>query len=76
MAAVGEPRENGFAERLVRTIMEEEVDLSDYRDFADARRDLGRFPDDVYNHKRSYSLAVRSPLMSLGLQVEKFMATT
>ena len=37
MAAIGEPRENGFAERLVRTIKEEEVDLSDYRDFADAR---------------------------------------
>lgn len=35
MAAIGEPRENGFAERLVRTIKEEEVDLSDYRDFAE-----------------------------------------
>ena len=29
MAAVGEPRENGYAERLMRTIKEEEVDLSD-----------------------------------------------
>jgi hypothetical protein len=25
MAAVGEPRENGYAERLMRTIKEEEV---------------------------------------------------
>ncbi len=32
MAAVGEPRENGYAERLMRTIKEEEVDLSEYRD--------------------------------------------
>lgn len=55
MAAVGEPRENGFAERLVRTIKEEEVDLSDYRDFDDARRNLGRFLDDVYNRKRIHS---------------------
>lgn len=55
MAAVGEPRENGFAERLMRTIKEEEVDLSDYRDFADARRNLGRFLDDVYNRKRIHS---------------------
>jgi putative transposase len=55
MAAVGEPRENGFAERLVRTIKEEEVDLSDYRDFADARRNLGRFLDDVYNRQRIHS---------------------
>ena len=29
MAAVGEPRENGYAERLIRTIKEEEVDLSE-----------------------------------------------
>ena len=37
MAAIGEPRENGYAERLMRTIKEEEVDLSEYHDFADAR---------------------------------------
>ncbi len=55
MAAVGEPRENGFAERLMRTIKEEEVDLSEYRDFADARQNLGRFLDDVYNSKRIHS---------------------
>jgi putative transposase len=55
MAAVGEPRENGFAERLMRTIKEEEVDLSEYRDFADAERNLGRFLDDVYNRKRIHS---------------------
>jgi putative transposase len=55
MAAVGEPRENGYAERLMRTIKEEEVDLSEYRDFADARRQLGRFLDAVYNKKRIHS---------------------
>jgi transposase InsO family protein len=55
MAAIGEPRENGFAERVVRTIKEEEVDLSDYQDFADARAQIGRFLDDVYNVKRIHS---------------------
>ena len=55
MAAVGEPEENGFAERLMRTIKEEEVDLSEYLDFADAYRQLGRFLDGVYNHKRIHS---------------------
>ena len=55
MASVGEPRENGYAERLMRTIKEEEVDLSDYEDFADAGRQLGRFLDDVYNKKRIHS---------------------
>jgi putative transposase len=55
MAAVGEPRENGFAERLVRTIKEEEVDLSDYQNFADARGQIGHFIDAVYNVKRIHS---------------------
>ena len=55
MAAVGEPRENGFAERLIRTIQEEEVDLSDYRAFAEALAQIGRFIDDVYRTKRIHS---------------------
>lgn len=55
MAAIGEPRENGFAERLVRTIKEEEVDLSDYRDFNEARAQICRFIDRVYNVKRIHS---------------------
>jgi putative transposase len=36
MASVGEPEENGYAERLMRTIKEEEFDLSEYDDFRDA----------------------------------------
>jgi putative transposase len=55
MASVGEPEENGYAERLMRTIKEEEVDLSEYEDFTDALRGLGRFLDDVYNRKRIHS---------------------
>ena len=55
MAAIGEPRENGYAERLMRTIKEEEVDLSEYHDFADAHRQITRFLDDVYNIKRIHS---------------------
>jgi len=55
MAAIGEPRENGYAERLMRTIKEEEVNLSEYHDFADAQRQITRFLDDVYNVKRIHS---------------------
>jgi putative transposase len=55
MASVGEPAENGDAERLLRTIKEEEVDLTEYEDFGDAMRGLGRFLDDVYNRKRIHS---------------------
>lgn len=55
MARVGEPEENGYAERLMRTIKEEEVDLSEYTDFGDASRGLGRFLDEVYDRKRIHS---------------------
>jgi putative transposase len=55
MASVGAPEENGYAERLMRTVKEEEVDLAEYEDFADARRQLGRFLDAVYNRKRIHS---------------------
>ena len=55
MAAVGKPEQNGFAERLMRTIREEEIDLSEYRDFAAAYGQWGRFLDDVSNRKRIHS---------------------
>jgi transposase InsO family protein len=55
MAAVGQPEENGFAERLMRTIREEEIDLTEYRDFAHAYGQLGRFLDDVDNRQRIHS---------------------
>jgi len=63
MAEVGEPTQNGFAERLMRTIKEEEVDLSEYQDYADARRQIGRFLEDVYMRKRIHSsLGYLTPL--------------
>jgi transposase InsO family protein len=55
MAAVGKAEENGYAERFMRTIKEEEVDLSDYRDFAEALAQIGQFIEDVYNQKRIHS---------------------
>ena len=55
MASVGKAEENGFAERFMRTIKEEEVDLSEYRNFADTQTQIGYFIEDVYNHKRIHS---------------------
>jgi putative transposase len=55
MAAIGEATENGYAERLMRTIKEEEVTLHDYQDFHDAYQHLGHFLADVYQHKRIHS---------------------
>jgi transposase InsO family protein len=63
MATAGEPRENGYAERLIRTIKEEEVDLTEYHDLGDAQRQLGRFLDEVYGQKRIHSaLGYLTPL--------------
>jgi transposase InsO family protein len=55
MATVGEAAENGYAERLMRTIKEEEITLHDDIDFHDAYQHLGRFLDDVYQQKRIHS---------------------
>lgn len=55
MAEAGEPTQNGYAERLMRTIKEEEVDLSDYQDYYDAYHQIGRFLEEVYMHKRVHS---------------------
>jgi len=55
MAEVGAAWQNGYAERLMRTIKEETVDLSEYRDYGDAYQQIGRFLDDVYMHKRIHS---------------------
>lgn len=55
MAAVGKAWENGYAERLMRTIKEEEVDLTEYGDYQDARQQIGRFLEEVYMRKRIHS---------------------
>lgn len=55
MAEQGEAWQNGYAERLIRTIKEEEVDLFEYCDYHDAYGQIGRFLDDVYMHKRIHS---------------------
>jgi len=45
----------GSAERFMRTIKEEKVDLSDYESYTDAVRQMGHFLGDVYVHKRIHS---------------------
>ena len=55
MAEVGAAWQNGYAERLMRTIKEEWVDLSDYQDYADALSQIGYFLEQVYMHKRIHS---------------------
>lgn len=55
MAEVGQAWQNGYAERLMRTIKEEEVDLSEYRNFTEAYEQIEQFLEDVYMKKRIHS---------------------
>lgn len=55
MAAVGKAWENGYAERLMRTIKEEEVDLSEYRNFGEVYERIEEFLEGVYMKKRIHS---------------------
>jgi putative transposase len=55
LAAVGKAEENGYAERCMHTIKEEEVELSEYRNFSDALHQIGDFIQEVYMTKRIHS---------------------
>ena len=55
VARRGCPWENGYAERLIRTLKEEEVHLNDYEDIHEARNRIGHFIEQVYHQKRPHS---------------------
>ena len=55
LAHRGRPWENGYAERLIRTLKEEEVHLNDYEDITEARTRIGQFITQVYHQKRPHS---------------------
>ena len=55
VASQGQPWENGYAERLIRTLKEEEVSLNDYENISDARKRIGHFLEHVYTSKRPHS---------------------
>ena len=51
----GRPWENGYAERLIRTLKEEEVDINDYQSITEAKDRIGHFITQVYHQKRPHS---------------------
>lgn len=55
MTAAGQPSQNPYAERVIRTIKEEEVYLNEYQNYADAYQRIGHFIEDVYQSKRIHS---------------------
>jgi putative transposase len=63
MSRIGNPYDNAKAERFMRTLKEEQVDGTLYRDLRHARADIGRFVEQVYNAERLHSaLGYRSPV--------------
>lgn len=62
MSRKGNPYDNAFAESFIKTLKVEEVYLNESGTFEDAYRNIWRFIEKVYNHKRLHSaLDYRSP---------------
>ncbi len=55
MSAKGNPYDNAKAESFFKTLKREEVNLQDYRTFAEAEANLGHFIEAVYNQTRLHS---------------------
>jgi len=55
MSEPGCPTQNAFAERFMRTFKEEHVDYTDYRDFEDARQQIGHWIEEIYMKQRIHS---------------------
>lgn len=55
MSDKGKAWQNGYAERFMLTVKEEEVYLNEYQNYNDALANIGPFIDAVYNKKRIHS---------------------
>jgi transposase InsO family protein len=55
MSDLASPTQNGIAERFMRTLKEEHVDYTEYRDFDDAQRQLAHWLEVEYNTCRVHS---------------------
>ena len=62
MSRVGNPYDNAKAESFMKTLKQEEINGSSYRNLSQARSAIGAFIETVYNRQRLHSaLAYRSP---------------
>lgn len=62
MSRVGCPYDNAMAESFMKTLKQEEVNGTGYRDLPDAKARIGTFIEQVYNQQRLHSaLAYLSP---------------
>jgi transposase InsO family protein len=74
MSRRGNPYDNAKARSFMKTLKAEEIYRTEYRDFDDANRQIGKFIESVYNRDRLHSaLGYLSPVefeQSLRLQTE------
>jgi transposase InsO family protein len=62
MSRPGNPYDNAKCERFMKTLKQEEIRCSEYKDLDDLRANLSRFFDTYYNARRLHSaLDYRSP---------------
>jgi putative transposase len=72
MSRRGNPYDNALAESFMKTLKAEEVHLNEYNTLFDARLNIDRFIDHVYNHKRLHSsLGYRPPVEFEALWLDK-----
>lgn len=63
MSRKANPYDNAFVESFIKTLKVEEVYLNEYRNLQEARENIYRFLEEVYNKKRLHSsLGYRSPI--------------
>lgn len=55
MSSSGSPWQNGFAESFFKTLKTNEVYLNDYRNIYEAKQNLFKFIDRIYNQERLHS---------------------
>lgn len=55
MSRKGNPYDNAACESFMKTLKHEEVHRTEYRNLADARAQIGKFLEKVYNEKRLHS---------------------
>jgi putative transposase len=72
MSRKGNPWDNAACESFMKTLKQEEVYRTEYRNLADARKRIGQFLESIYNDRRLHSsLAYQSPA-----EFERSLATS